>query len=373
VNTKRIRVIVSVSNDLTTDQRVHKICSFIENQGYDVLLLGRKFNNSLVLNRSYSCKRFRLWFKKGALFYANLNLRLFFYLLFHKAHVLVANDLDTLLPNYIVSKLKKVTLVYDSHEYFTEVPELIHRPNIQKIWLRIEEKIFPNLKFVSTVNSSIQRKYETKYKVPVLVVRNVSPKWIPNQTKSKSELGIPENKFILIFQGAGINVHRGAEEITLAMKDLPNCCLLFVGDGDVISNIKHIVSTNNLDNVLFFKKRPYNELLNFTFHADLGLSLDKPNNPNYELSLPNKIFDYIQTNTPILASNIKHVKEIVEKYEIGFITTSHNPKELARIINDIIHNQELQNKWKDNCKKAAQIECWENEVIKLNKFYPKIS
>ena len=66
-------------------------------------------------------------------------------------------------------------------------------------------------------------------------------------------------------------------------------------------------------------------------------------------------------------------KDIINKYQIGYITDSHEPKELARIINDIIHNQELQNKWKDNCKKAAQIECWENEVIKLNKFYPKIS
>jgi glycosyltransferase involved in cell wall biosynthesis len=364
------KVFVSVSNDLSTDQRVHKICTFIESQGYDVELIGRKLKNSLPLERTYKTKRFKLLFNKGALFYANLNCYLFFYLLFKKADILVANDLDTLLPNFLVSKFRKTKLVYDSHEYFTGVPELQNKKLIKFIWETIEKWIFPKLTFIMTVNSSIQEIYEEKYKVPILVVRNVAPKWVEKKIKSKKELGIPENKFLLIFQGAGINIHRGAEEITLAMKDLYDCCLLFVGDGDVINKIKKIVKTNDIVNVIFFPKMPYQEMLNYTYHADLGLSLDKTSNENYLNSLPNKVFDYIQTETPILASSVPQVKTIIEKHNIGVCIDEITPQNLVNTMKMILNNKNLYEHWKQNCKLAKETENWENEVEKLSDFYP---
>ena len=134
--------IVSVTNDLYTDNRVDKICFFLEKQGYSVLLVGRIRKNSNALpTRSYRTKRMKLLNEKGVLFYAEYNFRLFLFLLFHRAALLVSNDLDTLLANYAASKFKpNATLVYDSHEYFTEVPELTSRPKIKKIW----EGIFTN-------------------------------------------------------------------------------------------------------------------------------------------------------------------------------------------------------------------------------------
>ena len=129
------RVVVSVTNDLSTDKRVHKICSTLQKNGFDVLLLGRKKNNSIeLLPRSYDTRRMNLFFEKGALFYAEFQLRLFLILLFEKYSVLYANDLDTLLPNYLSSIIKKKLLIYDTHELFCEVPELQNRPYKKKIW-----------------------------------------------------------------------------------------------------------------------------------------------------------------------------------------------------------------------------------------------
>jgi glycosyltransferase involved in cell wall biosynthesis len=314
----------------------------------------------------------RLLFDKGAFFYAEYSMRLFFLLLFKKFDILLSNDLDTLLPNYLVSRLRGKKIVYDSHEYFTEVPELVNRPKIQRIWERIEGFVFPKLDCIYTVNHSIASKYTEKYGKKIEVVRNISPRWNPENLKSKSELGIPEDAFILIFQGAGINIDRGAEEIVDAMKFLENTVLLFVGDGDVIPNLKKIVSENQLDEkVLFFGKRPYQEMMNFTYHADLGLSLDKDSNLNYRFSLPNKVFDYMHTETPILASGVVEVRKIVEGYSIGKIIESHNPKSLAEDIQFIQANPELYISWKENCKKAATIENWEKESEVLQKFFPK--
>lgn len=368
-------VLVGVINDLNTDQRVHKICTFIEQQGYRVVLIGRKTKRSAPMEeRSYQTIRMKLLFEKGGLFYAEFNLRLFFLLLFKRSHTLVANDLDTLLANFLIAKLKRKKLVYDSHEFFTEVPELLNRPKIRAVWLAIERSIFPKLNHISTVNHSIANEYKKRYEKELTVVRNVSPLWQSTTVvPSKEELGIPEGKHILIMQGAGLNVDRGVEEAIRMMPLLTNSVLLIVGDGDVIPDMKRLVQENNWENlVMFFGKRPYKELMNYTFHADLGLSFDQPTNPNYKLSLPNKLFDYIHTTTPVICSNVIEVATLVNNYQIGTVVTDFSPDGLAKVINPILANKDVIASWKNNCIKAAEIENWQIESQKLIEFYPKI-
>ena len=161
------RIIVSVTNDLVTDQRVKKVCESLQSFGFYITLIGRKLPNSLPISRDYKVIRMPLLFKTGKFFYAEYNIRLFFKLLFLKKDILLANDLDTLLPNYLISRLFSKKIVYDSHELYTEVPELISRPRTQNVWLKIEEFIFPKLKNVYTVNEKIAEIYSNKYNVPV--------------------------------------------------------------------------------------------------------------------------------------------------------------------------------------------------------------
>ncbi len=150
------KIVVSVSSDLSADQRVQKVCDTLVRNNFEVLLLGRKLSNSTRFSSNdYVAKRFKLWFNKGALFYANLNICLFFTLLFAKLDVLYVNDLDTLLANYLVSKIKGVPIIYDSHEYFTEVPELVKRPSVHRVWERIEGFIVPRLTYCITVTPQI--------------------------------------------------------------------------------------------------------------------------------------------------------------------------------------------------------------------------
>ena len=369
---KHNKIIVSVTNDLFTDQRVDKVCNFLYENGFSVTLVGRKLKNSPDLpHRNYKTKRMKLWFNSGPLFYANYNLRLFFFLLFTKTDKLLSNDLDTLLANYLAFQLKaKCELVYDSHELFTEVPELIHRPKVRAIWLRIEKWIFPKLQNVYTVNESIAEIYENKYKVNVHVVRNVSPIWKANNIPSKKELNIPEETKLIILQGAGINIDRGAEEAVEAMQYIKGAVFMIVGSGDVIPALKQKVKSLNMDDkVVFYGRQPYNTLMFYTYYADLGLTLDKNTNENYQLSLPNKIFDYIHTSTPILASNLKEVANVVLKHQVGEVIDSHNPKLIAEKINAILFNDEKLNKYKLNCQKAAQFENWQKECLVLEKIF----
>ena len=370
--TNKKRAIVSVTNDLYTDNRVNKVCLFLVEEGYDVILVGRLRKNSKVISeRPYRTKRMKLLFEKGPLFYASYNLRLFFFLLFQRVDVLVANDLDALLANYVAKKFKPSSkLVYDSHEYFTEVPELVQRPKIQRFWLRIEEFIFPKLNTIYTVNESIAQLYKAKYKKEVQVVRNISPPWKPSTYLSRSELGIPENKFVLILQGAGINVDRGAEEAVEAMRYLKDCVLLIVGDGDVVNELKKNVRLYDLHNsVLFFGKRPYDEMMQYTYNADLGLTLDKATNLNYKFSLPNKVFDYIHAETPILSTKLVEIERVIERNKVGILIDELTVDSLVEAIQSIQSNKSLLDELKLNCQKAAQLENWDEEKKALKEIY----
>ena len=324
-------------------------------------------------DRPYSSLRMKLFFTKGPCFYAAFNIRLFFLLLFKKADLVVANDLDTLLPNYLVSKIKNIPLVYDSHEYFTEVPELVHRKKVQKVWKSIERRIFPKLKDVITVNESIAGLYEKEYGIRPKVVRNIPPARKVTVTKTRTELGLPKDKFILILQGSGINVDRGTEEMVEAMPSITEeAVLLIVGSGDVIDTLKSKVKQLQLQKRVIFKpKQPYEELMQYTVHADLGLTLDKDTNLNYRYSLPNKIFDYIHAGIPVLASSLPEIEKIIKQYNIGDFIPSHNPKSIAAKVNEIVENKTLMNDWRKNLIFAARDLSWEKEEQTIKMVYSK--
>ena len=364
--TKKI-AFVSVINDLVTDNRVNKTCMALIECGYDVTLVGRKLSNSLPIpNWTFKTIRLKMIFKKGPLFYFFFNLRLFFVGLINKTDLFYANDLDTLAPMFLLSKLKKKPLIYDSHELFCEVPELKDSKIKKAIWQKLEGYIIPKLKTCITVNGSIAKIYEAKYNVPFYIIRNISDfdqSFIP---KSRVQLSLPEDKKIILLQGAGINVDRGAEELIDAMEFVQNAVLYIIGSGDVWENLKQKVLFNkNIQNkVVLINKLPKSELINYTFNADLGLSIDKNTNLNYLYSLPNKIFDYIQAEIPILASRLPEIENIILQYKIGDFIDDHNPKTIANKLNEMLYSQQLSS-YKKYLAIAKKEITWKSEKEKL--------
>ncbi|MBL7928068.1 MAG: glycosyltransferase [Bacteroidia bacterium] len=368
---ERKRIIISVISDLVTDQRVHRTALTYTKQGWKVTLVGRKLKSSMPLNgRRYRAFRFQLPFEKGPLFYAAFNIRLFFYLMFRKFDLLVANDLDTLLANYLASTLKRKPLLYDSHEFFTGVPELENNSFARKVWISLERLIFPRLRYIVTVNDSIAALYNKMYHKEVKVIRNIPEIPLlsnPLQIEElRNSIPIENGNKLLIMQGAGINVDRGAEEAVQAMQYLDSVTLLIIGSGDVIGKLKAMVKEHHLDaKVKFLDKMPFDQLMNYTRIADAGLTLDKDTNINYRLSLPNKLFDYIHAGIPVLASFVPEVKKIVEQYNIGVVIENHDPRHIADKITFMFADNDRYATWKKNLITAARQLSWSVEEKKL--------
>lgn len=371
------RILISVTSDMVTDQRVNRMATTLKEAGHRVLVIARVLKTSAELTpKRYRTIRFKLWFEKGPLFYLAFNLRLFWFLMWHHADILVANDLDTLLPNYLVSRLKRIPLVYDSHEYFTGVPELEGRPKVKKVWKAIEKFCLPGLKHTITVNQSIADLYDNEYGTAFQIIRNVPEVSMPFMDEKhdlRSRLNLPTDQKIIILQGAGINIQRGAEEAVEAMKYLNGAVLLIVGGGDVIDNLKQQVVESGLSNkVIFVAKQPVLSLRKYTAAADLGITLDKDTNINYRFSLPNKLFDYIQAGIPILASNLPEVRRVIETHQVGRISEDHNPKNIAKHIEEMLSDVDANARWKVNLEKASKELNWEKEKEKLLRIFRAI-
>ena len=362
------KAIVSVTNDLTTDQRVHRTCIALGKAGFEVLLVGRKRKKSLPLTpRTYGMHRMRLSFDKGPLFYANHNLRLLFLLLTRRCNLIVSNDLDTLTGCYTAWLLKrmwgsKVKLLHDCHEYFRGVPELVGRKLTTRIWKAIEDLMFPKLRAVIAVNQSVARIYEMEYNLPVTVIRNVPFRCEARLPADKTRFGIEPGQKVILYQGA-VNVDRGLEEAIQAMKFLrSDARLVIAGTGDVFDNIKQFAIDQKVGKkVIFLGQIPFQELHPITGMADLGLSIEKDVSLNYHYALPNKFMDYIQAGVPVLVSPFPEMKAVVDRYFIGESIEDHDPRHLAEKIDSILMNGGRLELYRQNLVRAAEELCWENE------------
>lgn len=363
-----------MTNDLSTDQRVHKTCMTLLEKEWEVLLVGRQLPGSLSLDRPYETHRMKLFFKKGFLFYAEYNLRLFLFLMLRRADLLWSNDLDTLWPNYWVSRLRRKDLVYDTHEYFTGVPELESRPRVQAVWKRIEKNIFPKLKHIITVNQSIADLYAQEYGKTLTIVRNIPPRFHVTTASSRRDWGLPEDRTVFILQGSGINVDRGAEEAVEAMAQLETAHLVIIGGGDVLDILKSKVEQLALgDRVHFHPRMPYERMMECTQLCDVGLTLDKDTNINYRYSLPNKLFDYLQAGIAVIASGVIEVRRIVEQYALGNIISSHDPADIAAVMNEFTRDPEWLATCKAKAREAAYELHWDTEKHNLTQIIDRFA
>ena len=358
------RLIFTVTNDLVYDQRMIRICTSLASAGYDVLLVGRKHAGSpLLAQRSFRQKRLSLIFHKGKLFYLEYNLRLFLFLLFQNADVLCAIDLDTILPVLYASKLKKTEKVYDAHELFCEMKEVVTRPAIYKWWKWVEKTTVPQFRLGYTVNEPIRNIFREQYGVAYEIIRNMP---VLNQNA-----GPQQPQHFILYQGA-VNEGRSFETLIPAFRWI-DCPLWIFGDGNFMESARKLVAQFSLEEKVMFKgKLPPEELRQITPKALMGITLFENKGLSNYYSLANRFFDYIHAGVPQLCVDYPVYRSINEQFEVAVLTNNLAPEALAAIINSFLTNNDLQQKLRNNCLAARTTLNWQHEEQKLLAFYKNI-
>ena len=373
-------IICTVTNDLTYDQRMIRICSSLAQKGYAVTLVGRKLKTSSPLDsKPFSQKRLYCFFSKGFLFYAEYNLRLFTWLLFQKADCICAIDLDTILPCLFASKLKNTKRVYDAHELFCEMKEIVTRPTRYKFWKWIERSAVPQFKNGYTVCKPIADEFENMYGVKYEVVRNVPVKRYMVEGLGHKEGSEQPSTFnlqpstlnpitFLLYQGA-VNEGRSFETLIPAMKNV-SVPLHIYGDGNFLQQTEQLIRQHQLQEKVFLKgKRTPLELKEITSQAYAGITLFENNGRSNYLSLANRFFDYIQAGIPQLCVDYPAYRSINDEYEIALLIPDTTEAAIANGLNLLLTDAVLYERLKFNCQKAAEQLNWQQEEKILISFY----
>lgn len=355
-------IIFTVTNDLSYDQRMQRICTTLSANGYRVVLAGRKLHSTQTPEqRIFEQVRLQCWFNKGFIFYAEYNARLFCWLLFQRADIICAVDLDTILPCYVVSGLKHAKRVYDAHELFTEQKEVISRSFVHKFWLVVEKVFVPKFKQGYTVSQSIAEEFYRRYKVHYEVIRNLP---VRNFQVVKSE---PSEKFIL-YQGA-VNEARGLENLIAAMQYV-DVKLYIYGTGNLSDRIAELIKEKALEKKVFLKGNlPPAQLKKITTTAYIGVNLVEPKGLNQLYSLANKFFDYIQAGLPQLTMNFTEYRRINQQFETAVLIDTVEKDLIAGKLNLLLNDTVLYKRLQANCLKAAEVYNWQQEEQKLVNFY----
>jgi len=291
-----------------------------------------------------------------------------------KPDVISAHDLQCLIIAMIIKVLnrRRVVIIYDSHELTAEMASHNHLPNwLVKMKNWFEAVLITRSDKVMVVSDSIADYNYKRYgllEMPT-VVRNI-PEFGKLDTKDDSffrdKLGLDKDAVILIYQGS-ISEGRGIGPTIRALTlTPPNVVMVIMGYGNTTQYRSVSEECGVAERVFFVDAVPYADLLNVTASADIGVCLIENYCLSYYYSLPNKLFEYIQSGLPVIASNFPEMTTVVSNYGVRVTSDPNDPSQIAAAIQTVITTRDSFQRPLQVAKKEL---CWEVEKRKLVKMY----
>lgn len=363
-----------VLNDFTNDSRVWKVSNTLAALGYQVSVLGMH-NKGLKLNESvagFEVERIKLitrpwpkWKPIQILKYVEFILRASWR--YRKVDIVHCNDLNALPVGLLIKCFgKNVKVVYDCHEYETEVNGLVGIEKKAKRWM--EHSLIRYVNKIITVSDSIANEYARLYKVPkpYLVLNCPVYKEQPKRDLFRENLGIRLDQTIFLYQG-GLSKGRGIELLLESFTGLESDLnvLVFMGYGPLEDMIKKKASEFN--SIFFHPPVPPDVLLSYTSAADYGVAFIEDSCLSYRYCLPNKMFEYLMAGLPVLTSNLHEMKRLVDTENVGIVTQENTVEGFREAIAASL-NQDYK-AVQEKVFEARRRYCWEDQEKVLKEIY----
>ena len=348
----------TVTTDLTGDRRMQRICCSLEGFGYAPTLIGRKLPKSMPFQlEGVAIERLENKYISGPKFYLEHNWNIYKALHRLKPGAVYAVDADTLLAATFYAKKEGIPLIFDAHEYFSELPELVNRPIVKGIWKWIEKVCIPYTKARFTVSEGLAEIMSDDFHTHFHTIRNIAP-YKPEKEK------ISDAPYF-VYAGA-VNIGRGMDLLVSIADQLPYPVHI-IGNGDILPWLKSELEKNPLlkGKLIIRGFLPPSKMEEVIANAFAGLSFVAPMSESYTQSLGNKFFDYIQARIPQICPALPAYQEVLQKYEIG-IATPYSANSVLAAMQKLVNEPNYYETLTANTHLAAQEYCWENESAKLS-------
>ncbi len=352
--------------DVATDARTLNIARSLRKAGWSVTIVGWERNSAVQRLSEQGLALLPVQPPKTRMLWQWLHFLTVALVKAPAAKVYWAEDLYTLpLALWLRYRRGAQAVVYDARELYFALSSLAHRPVIQQFWQWLERRCLPYVDGLLVSGErdlqAMQRQYQ-QLPDQTLVLRNVPPYRQEGATnRLRQHFQLPPDVPIVVYQGV-LLPGRGIEKIIAALPLLPNWFFAIIGAGPEESTVRRYAERYGVaDRCLFPGAVPYDELLEWTASADVGVALIEPRSYSYELALPNKLFEYCQARIPVLATRLPAMQEVIDTYNLGLtIEPSASPEQIAHHL-QMLYRWKRDPRWVKQCAVAARQLCWEQQ------------
>jgi glycosyltransferase involved in cell wall biosynthesis len=309
------------------------------------------------LARAYRLLRTLSWYRRGIAAMRRL-----------QPQVVHCNDYNTMWIGVAAKLLAGSALVYDSHELW---PDRNGRSE-PRWWLLACEALFLRIADRNLATSpghaaAIARRHRV---APPRVVRNIAERPAGNGGRPAFDGERASRGQTIAYVGA-VTGSRGLEQAIAALPAAPGVTLRILGPGsepyrELLAGLAERRGVS--DRVRLAAPMPPQRVVEEIAPAAAGAALIQPSCLSYELSLPNKLFEYLAAGLPILASEVPVIREFVERNGVGLVVAPDDPAAIAAAMTAIVEpkrNAEL----RVAVREASARLSWEREAEGLAKTY----
>lgn len=359
---------------------VHLACSTRKNlpekEPFGKIIIHRKWMSSFIYKSSVGCLKFPFYFNFWRSF-------LFAICSEEKFEVVQVNDLPLGTIGVEIKKKFNTRLVIDLHENWPALLKTaVHTQTIlgrllssNKQWVEYEKRMLPHSDRIITIIEEARER---------VIGLGIDPEKISivsntvNYENLKIREGVKNKDFFTIFYGGAINRHRGLQLVLEAVRmcALKNMQvrLWIVGDGSFRKDLETIAKKLNITSyVLFWGHKPFNEMLEILTDSDVAL-IPHIRTDNNDASSPNKLYQYMYLNVPIISSDCISLKRIINETQTGFIYKHDSPKDLFLLIEKLYKERNFLENISGNGRKAVLEKYnWNIDKIRLINAYKDLS
>lgn len=288
---------------------------------------------------------------------------------YRKKHIWHCNDLEGLFIGLLAKLTRpKLILIYDSHEL--QSGRLGLSATMQRLIRFIEWIAIPLTHSMISVSPGIVNYYQKRHKKAVHLIRNIPERMVfEKEDYFRSKFNIPKASKIFLYQG-GLVPGRGIELLieTFISRKNQDAVLMIMGDGKLEKYVTQ--EKEKTSNIYYHPAVPFYEIAKCTSSADVGFNMAQNNCLNHHYCLPNKLFEYIQCELPVISNNLEDCANLIHQYRIGVIIQEYSINGVNKAIDQFLKSDFHQ--LLENTKKAKGELEWEKEKTKLVSLYKEL-